>query len=515
MPAEIDLQLIATSMHAIAGIDTTGASPELVSAVVRRKAASEGKALNDGSFPIRNVADLQRAVQAFGRAKDKDRAKRFIMKRARELKREDLIPDQWKTNPAKAFELIDLSTLDITLPEYSEPMCQFSGLPKTQKCKYGDEPATKRVVWAEGMAYIPVCENHLAKAKHRIEVENKDEVTKILAVNSAEETEFVKAPGPCSLDRSAKHNWVEDVGGLPNYVCQVARAVARGGRTLDSAIPIAIGTLKNWAAGKGNVSAAVRARAAAAIAEWEAKKARARANSVDPVTFEMDGDDEHLIDLLVDFATEPGEKDVKKYVRTVSTGEKNPVHVGRRGPYRKSGRTITRNKRKVVLRLDGKPDGRSLRTDYKRFPATAPAGLGGQFAPLGRGVKATKKKYGTANSLEENVTAELASTGDTVVIKDGPYKGKQGRCRHVLRRRLSRWSGWPVVWLPSTRTICEKKEVAITASGAALWDEDAFTYYWDEKSDSTFRIAEEDSTRSRCSTVPFSTGPAPTWPPPR
>src|SRR4051794_31604818 len=48
MASEIDLQLIATSMHAIAGTSSAGASPELVSVPMRRKAAAEGKALQDG-----------------------------------------------------------------------------------------------------------------------------------------------------------------------------------------------------------------------------------------------------------------------------------------------------------------------------------------------------------------------------------------------------------------------------------------------------------------------------------
>jgi hypothetical protein len=42
------------------------------------------------------------------------------------------------------------------------------GLPATQKCKYGDEPATKRVVWADGRAYVPVCDKHLATAKRQL-----------------------------------------------------------------------------------------------------------------------------------------------------------------------------------------------------------------------------------------------------------------------------------------------------------------------------------------------------------
>jgi hypothetical protein len=80
----------------------------------------------------------------------------------------------------------------------------------------------------------------------------------------------------CSLDRSSKHNWVENEGGLPEYICEIARAIERGGKDLESAIPIAISRCRVWATGKG-VNAKTQAKAAAAIAQWDAKKARADA----------------------------------------------------------------------------------------------------------------------------------------------------------------------------------------------------------------------------------------------
>jgi hypothetical protein len=58
--------------------------------------AKEGKAMKDGSFPIRNVEDLKNAIQAHGRAKDIAAAKKHIVKRARALGKYDLIPDEWK-----------------------------------------------------------------------------------------------------------------------------------------------------------------------------------------------------------------------------------------------------------------------------------------------------------------------------------------------------------------------------------------------------------------------------------
>lgn len=58
--------------------------------------AKQGKAMPDGSFPIRNVEDLKNAIQAHGRAKDIAAAKKHIIKRARALGKYNLIPDEWK-----------------------------------------------------------------------------------------------------------------------------------------------------------------------------------------------------------------------------------------------------------------------------------------------------------------------------------------------------------------------------------------------------------------------------------
>jgi hypothetical protein len=64
----------------------------------RKSLAQEGKALPDGSFPIRNEDDLKNAIQAYGRAKQGKRAavRNFIIKRARQLKRSNLVPQEWK-----------------------------------------------------------------------------------------------------------------------------------------------------------------------------------------------------------------------------------------------------------------------------------------------------------------------------------------------------------------------------------------------------------------------------------
>ena len=57
--------------------------------------AKAGEALPDGSYPIADEEDLKNAIQAYGRAKDKEAAKAHIMKRAADLGLEDLIPENW------------------------------------------------------------------------------------------------------------------------------------------------------------------------------------------------------------------------------------------------------------------------------------------------------------------------------------------------------------------------------------------------------------------------------------
>ena len=61
----------------------------------RTSMAEAGTAMPDGSYPIASETDLRNAVQAFGRAKDKDATKKHIMKRAKELGKENLIPANW------------------------------------------------------------------------------------------------------------------------------------------------------------------------------------------------------------------------------------------------------------------------------------------------------------------------------------------------------------------------------------------------------------------------------------
>lgn len=64
----------------------------------RKKMAKNGEALPDGSFPIADCADLENAIQAFGRAKDQEAAKKHIKKRAKDLDCDVELPEDWASD---------------------------------------------------------------------------------------------------------------------------------------------------------------------------------------------------------------------------------------------------------------------------------------------------------------------------------------------------------------------------------------------------------------------------------
>ena len=81
------------------------------------------------------------------------------------------------------------------------------------------------------------------------------------------------------LNWSPQKNWIEIVNGdLPKYIVDVALGIMKGtGYPRERAIPIAISRIKVWARGGGGVNADTVAKAAAALAAWEALKAKAAA----------------------------------------------------------------------------------------------------------------------------------------------------------------------------------------------------------------------------------------------
>jgi hypothetical protein len=81
----------------------------VISRKTRMRLAEEGKALPDGSFPIRNPQDLKNAIRAYGRSRpgSRGKVKRHIMKRAIGLNREEIIPESWKGAASNLDEIVE------------------------------------------------------------------------------------------------------------------------------------------------------------------------------------------------------------------------------------------------------------------------------------------------------------------------------------------------------------------------------------------------------------------------
>ena len=63
---------------------------------------------------------------------------------------------------------------------------------------------------------------------------------------------------------------------LPGYVREIAREFIKQGKSESQAIQMAIGVVKRWAHDE-DVSATTRAKAAAAVAQWNSARAKAHA----------------------------------------------------------------------------------------------------------------------------------------------------------------------------------------------------------------------------------------------
>lgn len=73
---------------------------------LRAEYAEQGLAMPDGSYPITDKEDLKNAVQAYGRAKDKDAVKAHIIKRAKELNALKELPESWLQEGIEAITIV-------------------------------------------------------------------------------------------------------------------------------------------------------------------------------------------------------------------------------------------------------------------------------------------------------------------------------------------------------------------------------------------------------------------------
>lgn len=104
----------------------------------RKAAAKEGAALPDGSFPIKSVGDLDNAIKAYGRAKDKAAAKAHIIKRAKALGASDKIPDAWRDKSDKAAGG-ELRKNLYDIGEFASCLCSLASLARSAEYEAQNE----------------------------------------------------------------------------------------------------------------------------------------------------------------------------------------------------------------------------------------------------------------------------------------------------------------------------------------------------------------------------------------
>jgi hypothetical protein len=81
------------AMRAVA--ETHGLAKADYSSDERGEMAKSGEAEDDGSYPVKTKADLEHAIEAYGRSKDKAKTKAHIEKRAKALGATDALPEDW------------------------------------------------------------------------------------------------------------------------------------------------------------------------------------------------------------------------------------------------------------------------------------------------------------------------------------------------------------------------------------------------------------------------------------
>ena len=114
----------------------------------RQKLAKKGLALPDGSYPITSVDSLKDSIQAYGRSKPGKRAavRRHIMKRARQLDKADLIPQEWKSMSSEeiGFSIEELRSRIPSITASAEAVVEpaekvrWSDLGKASAAEFGE-----------------------------------------------------------------------------------------------------------------------------------------------------------------------------------------------------------------------------------------------------------------------------------------------------------------------------------------------------------------------------------------
>jgi peptidoglycan hydrolase-like protein with peptidoglycan-binding domain len=127
--------------------------------------------------------------------------------------------------------------------------------------------------------------------KKKVKAKAKSKLAEVELLESLEESDWevlglteaadslAKASTPEPWSASKTSNWVAKGGGLPAYIQHISHDLhEKRGMPESKAIAMAIGIVKRWCRGGGNVDANTKAAACKAVAEWEKLKAKSHAS---------------------------------------------------------------------------------------------------------------------------------------------------------------------------------------------------------------------------------------------
>ena len=272
---------------------------------------------------------------------------------------------------------------------------------------------------------------------------------------------------PFSASRT--DNWVSRAGGLPDYVRGVAHALLRKGRAKDeaTAISMAVGLMKDWAAGrtstgKGHVHPAVQAAAAKALAQWEKMRAHAHANTGEAV------------ELSFNASAHPRVAAGNATGGQFTKGGAQPPAKGRKAPMARKGSSA---------KADARRRAASLRAQAKDDRVKA-AALNAQVHALGKAIAARVKSAAAARKAAAGKSAakpqtaaqaaaaakaatSASATAKTTTAKKTVTLGQMRARRASLRSRAQS--------LLSEANALDKQAAAIVLSGDGRFLEMAFS----------------------------------------
>jgi hypothetical protein len=153
----------------------------------RKAMAESGEAMEDGSFPIKTKKDLENAVQAYGRAKDKDKAKAHIKARAKALGAEEMLPEEWTGKKKPEEKAAPAGQLEKGMHSVGELACILERIlwlinsSKFEEAMEGDDSEMPKKLMAWLKDGVPLLQAMVAEETSEMVGKDEDEVMEMAA----------------------------------------------------------------------------------------------------------------------------------------------------------------------------------------------------------------------------------------------------------------------------------------------------------------------------------------------